>query len=70
MGSMIKLRHQQLSLWHSGLAEEIEDLWERGCVWSTVCWKMSSCWTRYMSVFEVKKEIRTWNLPVSICPGD
>jgi len=28
MGSMIKLRHQQLSLWHSGLAEEIEDLWE------------------------------------------
>jgi transposase, IS5 family len=28
MGSMIKLRHQQPSLWHSGLAEEIQDLWE------------------------------------------
>jgi transposase, IS5 family len=26
---MIKLRHQQASLWHSGLAEDIEDLWER-----------------------------------------
>ncbi len=28
MASMIKLRHQQPSLWHSGLAEDIEDLWE------------------------------------------
>ena len=25
---MIKLRHQQPSLWHPGLAEDIEDLWE------------------------------------------
>jgi hypothetical protein len=25
---MIKLRHQQPALWHSGLAEDIEDLWE------------------------------------------
>ena len=25
---MIKLRHQQLSLWHRGLAEDIEGLWE------------------------------------------
>jgi IS5 family transposase len=25
---MIKLRHQQPSLWHSGLAADIEDLWE------------------------------------------
>ena len=25
---MIKLRHQQPSLWHSGLAKDIEDLWE------------------------------------------
>ena len=25
---MIKLRHQQPSLWHRGLAEDIEDLWE------------------------------------------
>jgi hypothetical protein len=28
MASMIKLRHQQPSLWHSGLAEDIKDLWE------------------------------------------
>ena len=28
MASMIKLRHQQPSLWHSGLAADIEDLWE------------------------------------------
>jgi transposase, IS5 family len=28
MASMIKLRHQQPSLWHSGLAEDIADLWE------------------------------------------
>ncbi len=28
MANMIKLRHQQPSLWHSGLAEDIEDLWE------------------------------------------
>src|ERR1035437_6349477 len=28
MASMIKLRHQQPSLWHSGLAAHIEDLWE------------------------------------------
>src|SRR6202521_5195758 len=28
MGLMIKLRHQQPSLWHSGLAKDIEDLWE------------------------------------------
>jgi IS5 family transposase len=25
---VIKLRHQQPSLWHSGLAKDIEDLWE------------------------------------------
>ena len=25
---MIKLRHQQPSLWHKGLAKDIEDLWE------------------------------------------
>ena len=25
---MIKLRHQQPSLWHRGLAEDIEGLWE------------------------------------------
>lgn len=25
---MIKLRHQQPSLWHSGLAKDVEDLWE------------------------------------------
>jgi IS5 family transposase len=28
MTTMIKLRHQQPSLWHRGLAEDIEDLWE------------------------------------------
>ena len=28
MGSMTKLRHQQPSLWHPGLTEDIEDLWE------------------------------------------
>jgi len=28
MGAMIKLRHQQPSLWTGILAEEIEDLWE------------------------------------------
>ena len=27
---MIKLRHQQPSLWHKGLAKDIEDLWEPG----------------------------------------
>src|SRR5499425_2792161 len=27
-GSVIKLRHRQPSLWHSGLAKDIEDLWE------------------------------------------
>src|SRR5262250_220207 len=27
-GSVIKLRHQQPSLWHKGLAQDIEDLWE------------------------------------------
>ena len=26
---MIKLRHEQPSLWHRGLAEDIEGLWER-----------------------------------------
>src|ERR1700732_4635527 len=26
--AMIKLRHQQPSLWHRGLAEDIEGLWE------------------------------------------
>ena len=25
---MIQLRHRQPSLWHSGLAKDIEDLWE------------------------------------------
>src|SRR5712664_4975827 len=28
MTAMIKLRHQQPSLWHRGLAKDIEDLWE------------------------------------------
>ena len=28
MAHMIKLRHQQPSLWTKGLAEDIEDLWE------------------------------------------
>src|SRR5436309_14549589 len=28
MASMIKLRNQQPSLWHPGLTEDIEDLWE------------------------------------------
>src|SRR6202522_4169327 len=28
MTAMIKLRHQQPSLWHRGLAEDIENLWE------------------------------------------
>ena len=28
IGGMIKLRHQQPSLWHRGLAEDIEGLWE------------------------------------------
>jgi transposase, IS5 family len=27
-GSVIKLRHQQPSLWRSGLAKDIEDFWE------------------------------------------
>jgi hypothetical protein len=27
-GSVIKQRHQQPSLWHKGLAKDIEDLWE------------------------------------------
>src|SRR5215469_1402053 len=27
-GSVIQLRHRQPSLWHSGLAKDIEDLWE------------------------------------------
>ena len=27
---MIQLRHRQPSLWHSGLAKDIEDLWEPG----------------------------------------
>ena len=25
---MIQLRHRQPSLWHSGLAKDIEDMWE------------------------------------------
>jgi len=28
MTTMIKLRHQQSSLWHRGLAEDIDGLWE------------------------------------------
>jgi hypothetical protein len=28
MTAMIKLRHQQPSLWHRGLTEDIEGLWE------------------------------------------
>src|SRR5882672_11762173 len=28
MTTMIKLRHQQPSLWHRGLAEDVEGLWE------------------------------------------
>src|ERR1700681_4641706 len=28
MGLMTKLRHQQPSLWHPGLTEDIEDLWD------------------------------------------
>jgi IS5 family transposase len=28
MTTMIKLRHQQPSLWHRGLTEDIEGLWE------------------------------------------
>src|ERR1700724_567161 len=28
MTAMIKLRHQQPSLWHRGLAEDMEGLWE------------------------------------------
>src|SRR5258708_6342825 len=28
MTAMIKLRHQQPSLWHRGLSEDIEGLWE------------------------------------------
>jgi hypothetical protein len=28
MTATIKLRHQQTSLWHRGLAEDIEGLWE------------------------------------------
>jgi hypothetical protein len=28
MTAMIKLRHQQPSLWHRGLVEDIEGLWE------------------------------------------
>ena len=28
MATMIKLRHQQPSLWHRGLTEDIEGLWE------------------------------------------
>jgi IS5 family transposase len=28
MTTMIKLRHQQPSLWHRGLAKDVEDLWE------------------------------------------
>jgi transposase-like protein DUF772 len=28
MAAMIKLRHEQPSLWHRGLAEDIEGLWE------------------------------------------
>ena len=27
-GAMVKLLHQQPSLWNRGLAEDIEDLWE------------------------------------------
>src|SRR5216683_1914941 len=48
MTGMIKLRHQQPSLWHRGLAEDIEG-WgcgNRGCGWWTSCWKTSNLWTR------------------------
>ena len=31
---MIQLRHRQPSLWHSGLAKDIEDLWEP---WLLIC---------------------------------
>jgi len=43
MTAMIKLRHQQPSLWHRGLAEDIEGLWEPvDCGWWTSCWKTSN----------------------------
>ena len=43
---MIKLRHQQPSLWHRGLAEDIRACGNRAwCFW-TSCWKMSNFWTR------------------------
>jgi hypothetical protein len=43
---MIKLRHQQPSLWHRGLAEDIEGCGNLGCGGWTNYWKTSSLWTR------------------------
>ncbi len=43
---MIKLRHQQPSLWHRGLAEDIEGLWEQWMRRWMSCWKTSNFWTR------------------------
>src|SRR5215472_556986 len=47
-GAMVKLRHQQPSLWNRGLAEDIEDLWEPWMRLVEICWRTSSCWTRFM----------------------
>jgi hypothetical protein len=41
-------RHQQPSLWHRGLAKDIEGLWERWMRLVVDFWKTSNCSTRSM----------------------
>jgi hypothetical protein len=42
---VIQLRHRQPSLWHSGLAKDIEDLWEPWMKEVTNFWKTQR-WSR------------------------
>lgn len=53
MALMIKLRHQQPSLWTKGLAEDIEDLWE---LWMRVVDKLLEDEALLDTVYEAQGE--------------
>src|ERR1700693_2656968 len=46
MTAMIKLRHQQPSLWHRGLAEDIEEVWEPDASGGQAAERRATFWTR------------------------
>ena len=59
---MIKLRHQQPSLWHRESGREYRGAVVLGCFWWTSCWRTSNCWTGSKRKGDAIPEPHSWQM--------